>query len=253
MTDTAFHCSETCFFEHDASVAIYHRAAAEAAGTLMLMFVACGAGLVIKHMPPDGSLVGHLSGALMTAANLSGLILTFDGASSGDFNPLITMTQWLNGERNSNCSIAYVLAQFAGALVAAGLANALLGEGAEFSPAPAVNPTLVFSELFASTTLMLVVVGCSRSGRSETGPLAVAAWLAALIFVTPSGASFPAITFTALFTLGPTHIWEPLAACHVLAQIVGALLAAAVIVIVIVIIYPQRRTGLKNAQLGKAA
>lgn len=49
MTYTTFHRSETCFVGHDASVAIYRRAAAETVGTFMLMFVACGAAIGVIY------------------------------------------------------------------------------------------------------------------------------------------------------------------------------------------------------------
>jgi len=222
----------TCFYERDASLAVFRRAACEAAGTLMLMFAANGSSLMVHRAVPGSPLLGLLIAAIATAGALVGVILAFGAVSGGHFNPLITVTQWLNGERKLDCALAYVVAQVTGACLGALLANSVFQSGAHMVPPDGVEPRLVLSEFADSAALMIVVFGCARSGRSESGPFAVGCWLAAAIVATPSSSyANPAIALAALLSAGSMHLTATYAVWYVAAQIAGAATAATVIAI----------------------
>ncbi|WP_377805931.1 aquaporin [Azospirillum sp. A29] len=232
----------TCFVERDPRVALARRAAVEGIGTLLLMLMVAGAGdAVLRSGGLAGS--GPLPGALATSGSLIGLILAFGAVSGGHFNPLITVLQWLAGGRRLDCTIAYVVAQSAGAVAGAMLADALFGVRTQAVAAlPFGNPLL--SEAVATAGLMIIVFGCSRSGRAQTGPFAVGAWLTAAILATPSGSyANPAVTLGALFTGGPVALSGGSALLYVLAQSAGALAAF----LVISIAYPKRSLSLGGA------
>jgi glycerol uptake facilitator-like aquaporin len=214
----------TCFVERDPRLALVRRAAVEGIGTLLLILMVAGAG--DAALSPGGLAgSGPLPGALATAGSLVGLILAFDAVSGGHFNPLITVLQWLAGERRLDCTIAYVAAQSAGAVAGAMLADALFGIRTQDVAAIPLG-TLVPSEAVATAGLMIVVFGCSRSGRAQTGPFAVGAWLAAASLATPSGSyANPAVTLGALFTGGPVGLPGGSALLYVVAQSAGALVA----------------------------
>ncbi len=73
---------------------------------------------------------------------------------------------------------------------------------------------------------MLVVFGCMHSGRTDTGPFAVGAWLVADIIATPTAAfANPAVLFGALVTTGPLHLTTSSAASYLLGELLGALVA----------------------------
>jgi glycerol uptake facilitator-like aquaporin len=224
--------AQTCFFEQDPGAALTRRATAEGVGTLLLMLAATGSGLAVQHLLPESGILGLLASALATAGALVGLIIAFGSVSGGHFNPLITGLQWLGGERKLDCTLAYVAAQFAGAILGALLANVVFGSGSRAPVFALVNGTLILSEALAAAGLMIVVFGCARSGRTETGPFAVGAWLSAAIVATPSSSyANPAITLAALVAAGPIALPRTTALLYVAAEVVGALVSFAVIAI----------------------
>jgi len=223
-------CRDGCFFERDAETAILRRAGVELIGTLLLMLAIVGSGQMATRFTGASSGVNLLFAACATAGALVGLIVAFGAASGGHFNPLITLLQWVRGERDAACTVAYVAAQ----LLGAGGGSVLASHA--FGPVPAAGPsvlpisTLFSSELLASAGLMLIVFGCSRSGRSEVGPLAVGAWLAAAIVATPSlSYANPAVAVGAYFASGPVALPGSLTPIYVIAELLGALLALPVI------------------------
>ncbi|PWC31319.1 aquaporin [Azospirillum sp. TSO35-2] len=223
----------TCFVERDPQVALARRAAVEGIGTFLLMLMVAGAADATLRPAMAGG--GLLPGALATAGGLVGLILAFGVVSGGHFNPLITVLQWLAGERRLDCTIAYVVAQSVGAVAGALLADALFGVRTQAVVTAATgNPAL--SEAVATAGLMVVVFGCSRSGRAQAGPFAVGAWLTAAILATPSGSyANPAVTLGALFTGGPVALPGGSALLYVAAQSAGALAAF----LAIAVAYPK--------------
>jgi glycerol uptake facilitator-like aquaporin len=217
---------DRCFFETDAAAALSRRAGAEAIGSLLLMLAITGAGQMSARFAIASSVSNQLVAACATAGALVGLIVAFGSVSGGHFNPLITLLQWLRGERTAVCTAAYVIAQLLGASGGSVLASCV------FPPVPAASPPVVTtsslfaSEVLASASLMLVVFGCSLSGRRDAGPFAVGAWLAAAILATPSlSYANPAVALAAFFATGPVALPGWLALTYAIAEVLGALLA----------------------------
>jgi glycerol uptake facilitator-like aquaporin len=220
---------ETCFFERDPGLALARRAGVEGIGTLLLMFVATASGLQAHRLVPAEPALGLLFSALSIAGALAGLIVAFGAVSGGHFNPLITLLQWLARERSLRCTGAYVGAQAIGAIAGAVLADAIFSARAD-GATTAPDWTLGASEIAASMGLMVVVFGCARSGRRETGPFAVAAWLTAAILATPSASyANPAIALAAAFAAGPIGLRLDMVLFYIVMEIVGAMIAFAII------------------------
>ena len=98
----------------------------------MLMFAAAGSAVAAANFgaPSAAELLLH---ALATSGALIGLIASFGAVSGGHFNPIITLGQWLNGERSARCTVAYVVCQIIGGIAGpAGLSGPChsLGAGA---------------------------------------------------------------------------------------------------------------------------
>jgi glycerol uptake facilitator-like aquaporin len=236
MTSAAPTHSGTCFFERDPGIAVAPRAIAEGVGTLLLVLAAAGAGLAVARLAVGSPAITLIAGAAATAGALVGLIIAFGEISGGHFNPLITGLQWLVGERPLGCTLSYVAAQCVGGIAGALLANGLFDIGGSVSAPPGVTWPTVLSEVVASAGLMTVVFSCARSGRKETGPFAVGAWLMAAIIATPSTSyANPAIAIAALFTGGPIALSPSQALAYVPAEIGGALIA----LIPVSIAYPR--------------
>ena len=229
-----------CFFEDDPGLALGRRALAEGVGTLLLTIAAVGAGAASAQAFAELPGMALLVTAIAIAAALVGLILALGKVSGGHFNPLITALQWLAGERTISCTIAYVVAQGIGAIAGALLAQVLYPEAIASPPVGPVGFDLIFSELVASVGLMLVVFGCSRSGRIETGPFAVGAWLTAAIIATPSGSlANPAIALAAVLATGPLHLGPAMAGWFVVVELVGAVIALGLVQILYPVTEPD--------------
>lgn len=169
-----------------------------------------------------------LATALAVPAALVSLVVAFGAVSGGHFNPLITFLQWLARERTSSCTLTYIVSQTAGALLGAYLAGEILGlkRSASISAEQGLWSS---SEIVATAGLMVVVFGCARSRRAETGPFAVGAWLLAIAVTLPTASANPALTLGALVAAGPVALSGPDALRHVPSQLLGALLAFALI------------------------
>jgi len=234
----------TCFFEQDPDMALMRRVTAEGIGTLLLMLAATGAGLTAQHLFRDSPALGLIASAGVIAGALVGLIVAFGSVSGGHFNPLITGLQWLAGQRKLDCTLAYVAAQLGGSIVGATLASHVFGSGARIAAPVAASWSLIRSEVIASAGLMVVVFGRARSGRTETGPFAVGAWLASAIIATPSTSyANPAIALGAVFASGPVALKVSAALLYVPAEIAGALLA----LLVVAITHPLHLAGGRSA------
>ncbi len=223
--------AKTCFQEDDPESGVLRRATVEFIGTALLMLAATGAGLTSHRLFQNSLGLGLFVNAIATAGSLVALIFAFGSASGGHFNPLITLLQWLSGERKLNCTVAYVAGQFGGAIAGVLMANGLFQ--ATDTANDLVTPwALVLSEAVASGSLMVIVFGCSRSGRKDTGPIAVGLWLAAAILATPSASyANPAITFAAFLAEGPISLSALAVSLYVPAEILGALVALAIVAV----------------------
>lgn len=218
--------STRCFFERDSDVPLHRRACAEALGTSLLTIAAAGSSFGAEQLFGRNSPAVLIVSAAAPASALAALVLTFGFVSGGHFNPLITVLQWMGRERRLDCTLAYVFAQSAGALLGIWLVSAIFGPIRLAGPSAVVSWNLVFSEVAATARLMTIVFGCARGGHAETGGFAVGLWLAAAILATPSGSyANPALTIGATFAQGPLALLPSSAAAYIGGQILGALLA----------------------------
>jgi glycerol uptake facilitator-like aquaporin len=225
-----------CFHEADPEVALFRRAAAEGLGTMLLVFSASAAGIAAARLLPGQPGLAVVMVAFAVAGALVSLIVAFGLLSGGHYNPLITIVQLLSGERSLICTCAYVVLQMVGGLGGGALAAAVWH--AEPSGAGGMGHYGLMSEFVASAGLMLVVLGTARSGRPESGPFAVGAWLVAAVIATPTGSyANPAVVLGALVTAGPLALGSRSAMPYVLAEAAGALLAFGIITI----IFPKKQ------------
>ncbi|WP_082597371.1 aquaporin [Rhizobium sp. Root708] len=223
-----------CFYERDGSLALPRRVVVETVGTALLMLAVVASGLTCQRLGADGA-IATLAGAVAVSASLVGLILAFGAVSGGHFNPMITIMQWMWGDRSPQCTISYVCGQIVGALIGSLLANSLFPAGITM-PLVATN-SMVWSEVVAGCGLMIVVFGCARSGRPESGPFGVGAWLTAAIIALPSGSvANPAIAIGCLIAVGPVALSKATAAMYVPAELLGGLVAF----LLISLCYPRK-------------
>ena len=217
----------SCFVEADPLLPLARRASAEAVGAFLLTFT-----VIASALTASSGATGLITRALSVGPTLTALILLFGPVSGGHYNPLITTAQWLRRSRSDACLLAYVAAQLAGGLLAARLAVLAFGGRLVLTPPPPAWPALLGAELFASTGLMLIVLGAVRMRPAGVGPFAAGAFVAMTITALSAGAAAnPTITLAAL--AAGLAASPAVALAHLAAEAAGlalALLADALIV-----------------------
>lgn len=207
---------------------IGRRAIAEAVGTAMLLAVVVGSGIMAQNLFPDSVGLALLANALATGGGLVALILTFGGISGAHFNPVVTIFEAASGGRPWRDVPPYVAAQVIGGITGV-LATHVMFEHRvlEMSTKDRSGLPLMFSEFIATFGLIAVIWGVVRK-RSEAVPYAVAGYIVAAYWFTPS-TSFanPAVTIARSFTESFAGIRPHDVPGFIAAQLVGGAAAAA--------------------------
>nr|WSX50951.1 aquaporin [Streptomyces sp. NBC_00974] len=212
------------------STSLPRRAAAELIGTAALLVVVIGSGIQAAALTADTG-VALVANSLVSAIGL-GLIITLFGPLSGaHLNPVVTLTSWwgrrTGGEGlGGREALAYAVAQTAGAIGGAVLAEAMFGRApGTFSTQVRDGGHLLVGEVVATAGLVLVIQGLGRTGRPKLIPAAVAAYIAAAIWFTSSGSfANPAGTIGRSFSDSFTGIAPQSLPGFVLAQLLGGIL-----------------------------
>jgi glycerol uptake facilitator-like aquaporin len=204
------------------------RAAVEAVGTCVLVAVVVGSGIQATTLTHDVGLQ-LLANCLATVFGLGVLIALLGPVSGAHFNPAVTAAAWWNGRRDSSGPGLrevgiYALAQTAGAIVGAVLANAMFAKPlVAWSTHHRSAPHLWLAEAVATAGLVLLIFGLARTGRERLAPVAVAAWIGAAYWFT-SSTSFanPAVTIGRMFSDSFAGIAPVSVPGFVAAQLLGA-------------------------------
>jgi glycerol uptake facilitator-like aquaporin len=210
---------------------------AEFLGSLLLAALVIGSGIAAQNLSADTGL-RLLENAAATAAGLYVLILVFGPVSGAHFNPVVTVVDAVFGGLSWRAAAAYVPAQVAGCVAGAVLANVMF-ELAPVSISTTHRATAAhgLSEVVATIGLVLVIFALVRSGRVESAPAAVGAYIGAAYWFT-SSTSFanPAITIGRMFS----DTFAGIAPASVLPFVVAQLVGAALAVGLLRVLYPTR-------------
>ena len=205
------------------------RLVAEFIGTAMLLAAIIGSGIAAQRLSPQDTGLELLENAVATAAALVVIILVFSPVSGAHFNPVITLADMMLGGLNAATAAGYVVAQLAGAVVGAVLANLMFTLPAvEISTKARSGPGLWLAEVVATFGLVLVVFSLTRSGRSTLAAGAVGLYIGAAYWFTAS-TSFanPAVTVARTLSNTFAGISPGSVTPFMLAQLIGAAIAIA--------------------------
>lgn len=181
-------------------VTVARRLVAEALGTLLLVAAVVGSGIMAQRLAHDPA-AALLCNTIATGGALVAILLMFGPVSGAQLNPAVTLVMAMTRDLTPRLAAAYILAQTAGAIAGAMLANAM------FALAPLSLSTTVrtglplqLSEGIATFGLIGVVVCVGRT-RAAITPFAVAAYIVAAYWFTAS-TSFanPAVTIGRAFS-----------------------------------------------------
>lgn len=173
---------------------------AEFLGTATLVHVVVGSGIAGETYSTDTGVVLTMN-ALATCAALYGLILIFGPVSGAHFNPIVSALDVALGVRPASILPLYAIAQTAGAIVGAVLANVTYDVEMELSNTERSSGPLWLSEVLGTASLLLIIHGCVRTNNTTRIPSAVAAWVGGGYF-TFSSTIFanPAVTVGRMFS-----------------------------------------------------
>lgn len=199
--------------------------AAEALGTFALVFFGCGAIVVDSE---QGGL-GHIGVSLAFGLVVFAMVGALGHVSGAHINPAVTLALAARGRFAWNAAPGYIAAQVSGALLAAVVLRASLGNVAELGstqPSGSVGQSFVW-EVLLTAVLLVVIVSVATDARAPAGVAASAIGgtiaLASLVGGPISGASLnPARS------LGPAIVSGELSSLwiYLTAPVVGGVLGA---------------------------
>ncbi len=202
------------------------RLVAEALGTGLLLFVIVGSGIQAATLGDDGA-TNLLAHSLIVGLGLAVLVLMFQPVSGSHFNPAVTLALWRERVVGTAVAVGYVLAQLVGAVLGVMVANLTFAEPAVSLAGTARDGIgLVIAEGVGTLILVLAILVLVRSDRASAIPVAVGAWVAAIVFATAStGFANPAVTVARMLTDTYTGIAPSSVLPYLGVQVLAGLLA----------------------------
>lgn len=201
--------------------ALRHRLLAEFLGTLLLLTAVIGSGIMGERLAQGNAAVALLANTLATVFALFVLIEVLGPVSGAHFNPVVTLAFGREIGLTPPHRLFYVLAQLAGALAGAVLANAMFElPPLQWAAKARGGAGQWIAEVVATAGLVLVIA--RSSGKA---PALVAAYIGAAYWFT-SSTSFanPAAAFGRMFSDTFAGIAPASLSAFVLAQAAGGLL-----------------------------
>jgi len=200
--------------------------AAELLGTVALLAVVVGSGIMGQQLSGGNDGIALLANAAATAAALYVLIALLGPISGAHFNPAVTLALRLRGQSLPTAWWLYVIVQVAGAVCGVLLAHAMFAQ-------PLLQPGIHvrtgaaqwLSEGVATFGLLLTILLGSRM-RPAAIPALVAGYIfAAYWFTASTSFANPAVTLARALTRSFAGIRPQDTIGFIVAQLCGALLA----------------------------
>ena len=198
---------------------------AEWLGTLFLLAVVVGSGIMAENLSGGNIALALLGNTIPTGAILVVLILVFGPISGAHFNPAVTLAFAMRKEIDARSSALYVVAQVIGGLCGVMIAH-LMFDNAIIDPSTTSRTGIGqwAGEFVATFGLVMTILGCLKA-RPQAVPYAVGLFITAGYWFT-SSTSFanPAVTIAR----GMTNTFSGIDPAHITGFILVQLLAAAI-------------------------
>ena len=194
-------------------------------GTATLVAIVVGSGIMATNLSQDVG-VQLLINTISTVFGLAVLIQILGPVSGAHFNPVVTLIDLIQKRTNVVTFIQYVIAQTAGAITGAILANAMFSHPLiEISTKARSGSNQYLGEIVATAGLILIINLMIHQEKTALIPVIVASWIGSAYFFT-SSTSFanPAVTVGRLFSDSFAGIAPGCVTKFIAAQILGALI-----------------------------
>ena len=198
---------------------------AEFLGTALLVAIVVGSGIMATNLSQDVG-VQLLINTISTVFGLYVLITILAPISGASFNPVVTLVDLIQNRTSPLTFIQYALAQSAGAITGAVLANAMFSLPLlETSTKVRSGSNLYIGEMVATAGLILIINLLIAQEKLTLIPAVVASWIGSAYFFT-SSTSFanPAVTIGRAFSDSFAGIAPDCVLKFIAAQLLGALI-----------------------------
>jgi arsenate reductase len=205
---------------------LWQRLSAELMGTAGIVAVVLGTSHMAASLQAAPA-IDLIMNALATAGALFVLISLFGSISGAHFNPVVTLALLIRKEITASVAASYSLAQIAGAVLGAVVANLMFTDQAiAVSSVERAGTAVFLGEVVASFGLVFLILILAQQGKANLISVAVPLWILAGYFFTVS-TSFanPAVTIGRAFSDAGSSIAWSSAPMFIAAQVIGALLA----------------------------
>jgi glycerol uptake facilitator-like aquaporin len=199
--------------------------AGEYVGTALLVSIVIGSGIMATELSQDVG-VQLLINTISTVFGLAVLIQILGPISGANFNPVVTLIDLIQKRTNVATFIQFSIAQTAGAITGAILANAMFSHSLiEISTKTRSGGNQYLGEIVATAGLILIINVLIHQEKTALIPVIVASWIGSAYFFT-SSTSFanPAVTVGRIFSDSFAGIAPGCITKFIAAQILGALI-----------------------------
>ena len=223
------------------SPVLARRLFAEFLGTGLLVTVIVGSGIAAQQLSPGEAGLQLLENSTATAFGLAVLIIMLGPVSGAHFNPVVSFADWFLGRRlGAGLTLsevgAYTVAQCAGGIAGALLANVMFDVGQHLSTKHRVGGGHLVGEVVATAGLIALIFALVRTKRGLLAAPAIGAYIGAAYWFTSSTAfANPAVTVGRMFS----DTFAGIAPSSVPAFIGMQVLGAAVGIGVVLVLYPD--------------
>lgn len=192
----------------------------EALGTMLLLAVVIGSGIMAQRLCADNDGLALLANTLATVGGLYILIEVFGPVSGAHFNPAVSAVMAFRGELPFKALLPYIVAQLLGAMLGAFLAHAMFDLPIlQWSAKVRTGQGQWIAEAVATAGLLLVIL---RAPASRVAAMVAAYIGAAYWFTASTSFANPAAAFGRMFSDTFAGIEPASAPGFVAAQLVGA-------------------------------
>ena len=182
-------------------VPLGRRCFAEYLGTALLVATVVGSGIMAERLAGGNIAVALLANTIATAGALVTLISILGPISGAHFNPVVTLAEAVRDERTWGEVPGYLLAQIAGGISGAVLANAMFALPlVSWSHHVRSGPAQWLSEIVATGGLILTIFLGVRFCKERVPQLVAAYITAAYWFTASTSFANPAVAVARMFS-----------------------------------------------------
>ena len=201
---------------------LIRRSLAELLGTMLLLAVVIGSGIMAQRLSQGNDAVALLANTLATVGGLYVLIEIFGPISGAHFNPAVSAVMAWRGELPKTELASYIVAQLLGAMLGAWLAHAMFDMSIfQLATKVRAGPGQWLAEVVATAGLLLVIL---RAPAGRAAPMVAAYIGAAYWFTASTSFANPAAAFGRMFSESFAGIAPESVPGFIGAQLLGATL-----------------------------